>query len=60
MDWMDLEGFRAPAPGYSLGGVEHMRADQTGYMTVELQPGSYAWVSEGYGVQGMVRKFEVE
>ncbi len=60
MDWMDLEGFRAPAPGYSLGGVEHMGAGRTGYMTVELEPGNYAWVSEGYGVRGMVKLFTVE
>lgn len=60
MDWMDLESFRAPAPGYSLGGLEHMRAGRTGYMTVELRPGRYAWVSEGYGGQGMAREFTVE
>ncbi|MEE8595205.1 MAG: hypothetical protein V3T25_04985 [Gemmatimonadota bacterium] len=60
MDWMDLEGFRAPAPGYSLGGVEHMAAGRTGYMTVELEPGNYAWVSEGYGIRGMVREFTIE
>lgn len=60
MDWMDLKGFRAPAPGYSLGGVEHMAAGRTGYMTVELTPGDYVWVSEGYGHQGMVEEFTVE
>lgn len=60
MDWMDLEGFRAPAPGYSLGGVEHLRAGATGYMTVDLEPGRYAWVSEGYGPQGVALEFTVE
>lgn len=60
MDWMDLEQFRAPAPGYSLGGMEHMTAGATGYLTVRLGPGRYAWVSEGYGAQGMVRTFDVE
>lgn len=59
MDWMDLGQFRAPAPGYSLGGVEHMVAGRTGYMTVQLTPGEYAWVSEGYGARGMVREFSV-
>jgi hypothetical protein len=59
MDWMDLEGFRAPAPGHSLGGVEHLAAGRTGYMTVDLGPGEYAWVSEGYGARGMVRRFTV-
>lgn len=60
MDWMALEGFRAPAPGYSLGGVEHMTAGRTGYMTVTLEPGRYAWVSEGYGAQGVAAEFVVE
>lgn len=59
MDWLDLDQFRAPAPGYSLGGVEHMVAGRTGYMTVELTPGDYVWVSEGYGAKGMVREFGV-
>ncbi len=60
MDWMDLDGFRSPAPGQSLGGVESMEAGSTGYMTVELEPGRYAWVSEGYGARGMVSEFTVE
>lgn len=59
MDWMDLNQFKAPAPGYSLGGVEHMSAGKTGYMTVDLGPGNYAWVSEGYGSQGMVKTFTI-
>jgi uncharacterized cupredoxin-like copper-binding protein len=60
MDWMDLEEFRAPAPGYSLGGVEHMLAGRTGYLTVELEPGDYVWVSEVYAVRGMVKEFTIE
>ena len=60
MDWMALEGFRAPAPGHSLGGVEHLPAGSTGYMTVDLAPGRYAWISEGYGAQGVTSEFLVE
>lgn len=60
MDWMDLDRFRSPAPGHSLGGVESMAAGSTGYMTVDLEPGRYAWVSEGYGARGMVSEFTVE
>lgn len=59
MDWMDLEQFRAPAPGISMGGMEHLMAGDTGYLTVELEPGRYAWVSEGYGERGMVEEFTV-
>lgn len=60
MDWMDLAQFRAPAPAYSLGGVEHLAAGKTGYMTVNLIPGEYAWVSEGYASRGMVKTFTVK
>lgn len=60
MDWMELDQFRHPAPGYNLGGVEHMAPGRTGYMTVELIPGDYAWVSEGYADRGMVETFTVE
>lgn len=60
MDWMDLDQFRAPAPGHSLGGVEHMAAGRTGYMTLDLEPGRYVWVSEAYGSRGMVHEFVVE
>lgn len=60
MDWMDLDQFRAPAPAYSLGGVEHLASDQTGYMTVDLEPGRYAFVSEEYGSRGMTHEFTVQ
>jgi uncharacterized cupredoxin-like copper-binding protein len=61
MNWMDLEeGFRAPAPGYSLGGVEHLTAGRTGFTTVQLTPGDYAWISEEYGIRGAVLEFTVE
>lgn len=59
MDWMESEGFRAPAPAHSLGGMEHLSPDRAGYVHLELQPGSYAWVSEGYGNRGMVSEFTV-
>jgi hypothetical protein len=59
MDWMEPEGFRAPAPGRSLGGMEHLSPDRAGYVHLDLEPGSYAWVSEGYGDRGMVREFTI-
>ena len=59
MDWWDVAQFRAPAPGYSLGGMENMAAGKTGYITVDLEPGNYAWVSEGYANRGMVETFVV-
>lgn len=58
MDWVD--GMRAPAPVEFLGGVEHMPSGSTGYMTVELEPGRYLWVSEGYGARGVLKEFDIE
>ena len=60
MDWMDLDQFKAPAPGYSIGGIEPMAAGRTGYVTLNLTPGKYAWVSEGYGNRGMVEEFTID
>lgn len=59
MDWMDLDQFRAPAPGTSMGGVDDLPAGTTAYMTVDLKPGQYAWVSQGFADRGMVYEFTV-
>jgi len=60
MDWMDFGQFRAPAPGYSLGGMEAQAAGRTGYVTLDLKPGRYVWISEEYGRRGMIYEFTVE
>ncbi|WP_414829676.1 hypothetical protein [Alteromonas sp. H39] len=46
MDWTNVGGLRAPAPVTFLGGLEHMRAGNHGYVTVDLSPGKYMWISE--------------
>ena len=46
MDWSNVGGMRAPAPVEFLGGVEHMEGGNHGYMTVDLAPGQYVWISE--------------
>lgn len=46
MDWSNVGGLRAPAPVEFLGGVEHMEAGNHGYLTVDLVPGRYLWISE--------------
>lgn len=59
MDWSNVGGLRAPAPVEFLGGVEHMPAGNHGYMTVDLEPGRYIWISEVNADQMHVI-FEVE
>lgn len=46
MDWTQPDGLEVPAPAEFLGGVNEMPAGSTGYLTVSLEPGHYAWISE--------------
>ncbi|WP_105254051.1 hypothetical protein [Pseudoalteromonas sp. T1lg75] len=46
MDWTNVGGLRAPAPVTFLGGIEQMGAGNHGYVSVDLAPGKYLWVSE--------------
>lgn len=46
MDWTQPTGMETPAPVTFLGGLNEMPAGQTGYVTVTLEPGRYAWVAE--------------
>lgn len=59
MDWSNVGGLRAPAPVKFLGGVEHMEVGNHGYLTVDLSPGRYLWISEINAVE-MHRVFTVE
>lgn len=58
MDWIDA--LTSPAPAEFIGGADQMPAGGTAYVTLDLEPGSYAWISEGYATQGMVKEFVVE
>lgn len=46
MDWTRPPGLQTPAPAQFLGGVNEMPAGSVGYLTVALEPGRYAWISE--------------
>lgn len=58
MDWVDA--LESPAPVEFLGGAEQVPVGHVSYFTIELEPGRYAWISEGYAQRGMVREFRVE
>ncbi len=60
MDWMNVDGLRAPAPAEFVGGTHEMPVGYTAYFTVGLTPGRYAWISESTAAMGMVREFTVE
>lgn len=59
MDWSRPTGLTTPAPATFVGGTNEMPQGQSAYLTVDLEPGRYAWVSErGAGVP-MYLEFEV-
>lgn len=58
MDWVDE--MQTPGPAEFFGGAEHMPAGSTAYVTVDLEPGRYAWISELYGPRGVVEEFAVQ
>jgi hypothetical protein len=58
LDWVDH--MLPPAPATFLGGAGQMSAGGTSYVTLDVEPGRYAWVSETYGVRGMVHELTVE
>jgi hypothetical protein len=46
LDWRAKEGLEDPAPVTFLGGINDMPAGSHGYFTVDLEPGSYAFIAE--------------
>jgi len=61
MDWSQPMGFQTPAPALFLGGSNEMPAGTTGFFTVTLEPGNYAWISEvpNSSEKGMLKLFSV-
>lgn len=63
MDWSDPKGLVTPVPqGVTfLGGVNDMSAGKTGYFYADLQPGTYAFISEVPKAKekGLFKVFEV-
>jgi len=60
LDWMNIEGLQSPAPVKFLGGTQEMPVGSIAYFTIDLAPGSYAWIAETTAAQGMVMQFIVE
>ncbi len=46
MDWSTVSGLNTPAPVKFIGGTQEMPEGNTAYITVDLEPGNYAWVAE--------------
>lgn len=61
LDWRTKDGLEDPSPVIFLGGINDMPAGSHGYMTVDLEPGNYAFIAEVPGPQaaGFVLPFSV-
>lgn len=61
MSWTTPEGLNTPAPARFLGGAQEMPAGNTAYITVDLEPGNYAWVAEVPNPEGknMLKTFSI-
>lgn len=59
-EWMTSLDPVMPAPTDFLGGPGHMPAGNTAYVTVDLEPGRYAWLLGVPPEQGEVETFTVE
>ena len=58
MDWVD--GLTPPPPAEFLGGAEQVPPGHVSFVTVDLEPGRYLWISEGYAQAGLLEEFRVE
>lgn len=45
MHWFHIDGLHVPAPATFVGGMHKLQEGATGYFTVDLEPGRYAFVS---------------
>jgi hypothetical protein len=62
LDWRAKDGLEDPSPVTFLGGINDMPEGSHGYVTVDLQPGNYAFIAEVPSPQeaGFVLPFTVE
>ena len=60
MDWMEIDGLRAPAPATFVGGAHEAPVDHTSYFRVDLEPGRYLWVVETMAEIGRAKEVMVE
>lgn len=60
LNWMNVEGLQPPAPATFVGGMNILPEGETGYFSVELEPGRYLFASEYTGHQGVRTTVTVE
>ncbi len=59
MNAFDVNGFSSPGPVTFIGGAQIMPAGHTAYVTLDLEPGTYLFVSEYTGHMGVLKEVTV-
>lgn len=60
-EWVaTMPPYQTPAPAPLLGGAHAAPPGQTAYVTADLKPGTYAWISTATPEKGMQKTFTVE
>jgi hypothetical protein len=62
VQWMnafDVTGLSSPGPTTFIGGAQIMPAGHTAYVTLDLEPGTYLFVSEYTGHRGVLKQVTV-
>jgi len=60
LPWLEREGLWPPAPATLLGGKNILPEGETGYFTLDLEPGRYLFFSEITGQAGVLKEVAVE
>ncbi len=60
MNFMEVDGLRAPSPTDFAGGIQIMPEGETGYFNIDLKPGRYLFLSEYTGHLGVMKEVVIE
>lgn len=59
MGWLAANGLRTPCPMWFLGGTHETPAGSTVFISLELEPGRYPWISQMTAPQGLLKEFTI-
>lgn len=60
MNFMEVDGLRTPSPYSFAGGIHIMPEGETGYFSLDLEPGRYLFISEYTAHLGVLQDITVE
>ena len=60
VNWLAIDGMQVPAPTSFVGGINILEEGETGYFTLDLEPGRYLFLSENTGHLGVMQEVTIE